>query len=60
MRARPLDGIVTNGYRINDETWRPRSGVPLLGEQSREILKELNFTDEQIASFIERGIVKQA
>ena len=52
--------VTTNGYRINDETWGPRSGVPLLGEHSREILKGLSLTDEQIASLIAQGVVNQA
>jgi formyl-CoA transferase len=52
--------VTTNGYRVNDEIWGPRSGVPLLGEHTREILRTLELADEQIDALIEQGIVRQA
>ena len=50
--------VTTNGYRVNDEIWGPRSGVPLLGEHTREILRTLELADTRIDRLIERGIVR--
>ncbi len=50
--------VTTNGYRINDRTWGPRSSVPLLGQDSRAVLGELGFDDGTIDSLIDRGIVR--
>ena len=52
--------VTTNGYRVNDHVWRPKFGVPRLGEDSREILQSLGLADERIEDLIEQSIVKQA
>ncbi len=52
--------VTTSGYRVNDQVWGPRSGVPLLGEHTRAILEDLDYTDEDIDALIGQGIVKQA
>ena len=50
--------VTNSGYRINDSVFRPVSGVPRLGEQSREVLAELGLEADRIESLIERGIVR--
>lgn len=52
--------VTTSGYRVNDEVWGPRTGVPLLGEHTREVLEMLGFASERIDALIEGGIVRQA
>jgi crotonobetainyl-CoA:carnitine CoA-transferase CaiB-like acyl-CoA transferase len=37
-----------------------RSGVPRLGEHSREILVELGFDDAQIADLVRHGVLVQS
>jgi crotonobetainyl-CoA:carnitine CoA-transferase CaiB-like acyl-CoA transferase len=49
--------VTTNGYRINDQTWGPRSSVPLLGEHSRSVLAELGLDDGRIDELVDRGVV---
>jgi hypothetical protein len=48
------------GYRINEQVWGPTSGVPRLGEDSRAILRTLDWSDERIDSAIDRGLVKES
>ncbi len=50
--------VTNNGYRINDTVFRPTAGVPRLGEQSREVLRELGLEDGQIDELTERGVVR--
>ena len=38
----------TNGYKLNGTTFKPQSGIPLLGEHTREVLTELGYHDEDI------------
>ena len=47
--------VTTSGYRVNDEVWGPRSGVPLLGEHTRAILEEVNYANESIDALIARA-----
>ncbi len=51
--------VTTNGYRINDRTWGPRSSVPLLGEHSRDVLRELGRDDAAIDDLVARGVISQ-
>ncbi len=49
---------VTNaGYRINDRVFRPSASVPLLGEHSREILKQSGLDSQTIDDLIDKGVV---
>ncbi|MEM9562311.1 MAG: CoA transferase [Actinomycetota bacterium] len=50
--------VTTTGYRVNDQTWGPRSSVPLLGQDSRAVLSELGLDDGVIDDLVERGIVR--
>ncbi len=52
--------VTTNGYRVNDRTWGPRSGVPLLGQHTRQILEELGHDEEAIDALLERGVVRSS
>ncbi len=52
--------VTTSGYRVNDEVWGPRSGVPLLGEHTRAILEGIDYANESIDALIAQGIVKEA
>lgn len=49
--------VTTSGYRVNDHTWGPRSSVPLLGQDSRQILAELGYDEDAISSLVEREVV---
>ncbi len=49
--------VTTSGYRINNQVFKPVSGVPLLGEHSLEILAELGLDQDQIDGLVKSGIV---
>jgi crotonobetainyl-CoA:carnitine CoA-transferase CaiB-like acyl-CoA transferase len=51
--------VTTNGYRINDQAWGPRSSVPMLGEHSRDLLGELGHDDAAIDALITDGVIRQ-
>jgi len=51
--------VTTNGYRINDQAWGPRSSVPMLGEHSRDLLGELGHDDAAIDTLISNGVIRQ-
>ena len=51
--------VSTIGYKINDSTLEPGTHVPLLGEQTEEVLLELGYSNEQISDLFDKGIVKQ-
>ena len=50
--------VTNNGYRINDEVFTPRSGVPTLGQHTREVLEEIGYETTQIDSLLESGVIK--
>jgi len=49
--------VSTIGYKINDSTFEPGTHVPLLGEQTEEVLLELGYSNEQISDLFDKGIV---
>ena len=49
--------VTTAGYRINDQVFQPRSKVPKLGEDSRTVLADINYSKEEIARLFDDGIV---
>ncbi len=51
--------VSTIGYKINDSTFEPGTHVPLLGEQTEEVLLELGYSNEQISDLFDKGIVNQ-
>ena len=51
--------VSTIGYKINDSTLKPGTHVPLLGEQTEEVLLELGYSNEQISDLLDKGIVNQ-
>lgn len=51
--------VSTIGYKINDSTLEPGTHVPLLGEQTEEVLLELGYSKEQISDLLDKGIVNQ-
>ena len=51
--------VSTIGYKINDSTLKPGTHVPLLGEQTEEVLLELGYSNEQISDLFDKGIVNQ-
>ena len=51
--------VSTIGYKINDSTLEPGTHVPLLGEQTEEVLLELGYSNEQISDLFDKGIVNQ-
>lgn len=46
-----------NPLKFNDQMLEIKSGAPLLGAHSREILKEIGYTDEQIDKLYEEKVV---
>ena len=34
--------------------------APMLGEHSRELLKEYHYTDEEIDAFLAQGVIEEA
>ena len=51
--------VSTIGYKINDSTLEPGTLVPLLGEQTEEVLLELGYSNEKISDLLDKGIVNQ-
>ena len=51
--------VSTIGYKINGSTLEPGTHVPLLGEQTEEVLLELGYSNEQISDLFDKGIVNQ-
>ena len=51
--------VSTIGYKINDSTLEPGTHVPLLGEQTEEVLLELGYSNEKISDLFDKGIVNQ-
>ena len=51
--------VSTIGYKINDSTLKPGTHVPLLGEQTEEVLLELGYSNEKISDLLDKGIVNQ-
>ena len=51
--------VSTIGYKINDSTLEPGTHVPLLGEQTEEVLLELGYSNEKISDLLDKGIVNQ-
>ena len=51
--------VTTNGYRINDQVWGPRSTVPMIGEHSRELLGELGYDASAIDTLIVDGVIRE-
>ena len=49
--------VSTIGYKINDSTLEPGTHVPLLGEQTEEVLLELGYSNEKISELFDEGIV---
>ena len=49
--------VSTIGYRINENAFEPGSHVPLLGEQTEEVLLELDYSNEKISELFDDGIV---
>jgi len=52
--------VTTAGYRINDTVFGPTGDVPLLGQHSTEVLKDFDYSDDDIAQLITDGAVIQA
>ena len=50
--------VTTGGYRINDEVFKPVSGVPQLGEHTREVLTELGYDATQVEALEQKSIVR--
>lgn len=44
-------------FRLSGATPPKPTGAPLLGQHSREILQEFNFSDEEIAALCEAGVL---
>jgi len=51
--------VSTIGYKINDSTLKPGTHVPLLGEQTEEVLLELGYSNEKISDLLDKEIVNQ-
>ena len=49
--------VSTIGYKINGSTLEPGTHVPLLGEQTEEVLLELGYSNEKISDLLDKGIV---
>ena len=49
--------VSTIGYKINGSTLEPGTHVPLLGEQTEEVLLELGYSNKQINDLFDKGIV---
>jgi crotonobetainyl-CoA:carnitine CoA-transferase CaiB-like acyl-CoA transferase len=49
--------VTTNGYRINERVFGPASGVPRLGEHTREVLVELGYEQGEIESLVKDSVV---
>ncbi len=49
--------VTTSGYLVNGEPLPPTSGVPLLGEHSRDVLLELGYAEAEIDRLIDSSVV---
>lgn len=49
--------VTTTGYLLNGESLPPTSGVPLLGEHSREVLLDHGYTVGEVDGLIEESVV---
>jgi crotonobetainyl-CoA:carnitine CoA-transferase CaiB-like acyl-CoA transferase len=49
--------VTTAGYRINDRVFAPRSHVPSLGEDTRDVLVELGYSASEITALMEEQVV---
>ena len=49
--------VTTNGYRINEQVFKPSSGVPELGEHTQEVLSGLGYKEERIKALINERTV---
>jgi len=49
--------VTTSGYLLNGESLPPTSGVPLLGEHSRDVLLELGYAATEIDRLIDSSVV---
>jgi len=49
--------VTSAGYRINDAVFRPGTHVPELGEDTKEVLSSLGYSDDEIALLAEQNIV---
>ena len=52
--------VLTGGYQMNGEPFRPTSGVALVGEHTREVLTELGYDPETVDTLIADGVVRTA
>lgn len=50
--------VTNSGYRINNQTYRPKSGIPRLGEHTREILSDLGYDGSQIEDLVGKAVVR--
>lgn len=49
--------VTTNGYLLNGEAFPPTSGVPLLGQHSRQVLQELGYGEAEIDRLVDSSVV---
>jgi crotonobetainyl-CoA:carnitine CoA-transferase CaiB-like acyl-CoA transferase len=49
--------VTTAGYRINDRVFAPRSHVPSLGEDTKDMLVELGYSESEIAALMKEQVV---
>jgi crotonobetainyl-CoA:carnitine CoA-transferase CaiB-like acyl-CoA transferase len=50
--------VAWNYIQFGNTTSTPGKPTPLLGEQSREILQEVGYSDQPIAALLDQGVVK--
>lgn len=55
--AAGVSQVTTNGYLVNGQSFPPSSGVPLLGEHSREVLLECGYSEPEIDRLIASSVV---
>ena len=49
--------VSTIGYKLNDDTLGPGTHIPLLGEQTEEVLLEVGYSKEKISELFNEGII---
>lgn len=49
-----------SGIRFNDEITHVKSGAPLLGADSRDVLKEVGYTEDEIEALIEENVLGES